>query len=96
MNRLLPFSVLTCLGALLSVMAIGCDSATYTVDAENDLLTAVGADFHQLTLDEQFLRASEDVPGFGGLFIDDSGVVIVVLTDESRVNPESCVRVKKV
>lgn len=37
-----------------------------------------------LTLDEEYARLAEGVPGFGGLYLDEDGVTHVYLTDLSR------------
>ena len=37
-----------------------------------------------LTLDEEFARLAEAVPGFGGLYLDDEGTTHVFLKDLSR------------
>lgn len=37
-----------------------------------------------LSLDDEFARIAEEVPGFGGMFYDDAGVANVYLTDASR------------
>ncbi|SEM94967.1 hypothetical protein SAMN05444354_12692 [Stigmatella aurantiaca] len=37
-----------------------------------------------LTIDEQFTRMARELPGFGGYYYDDSGVLNVVLTQPSR------------
>ena len=37
-----------------------------------------------LTLDEEYARKAEEVPGFGGLYLDEDGVTHVYLTDLAR------------
>ena len=37
-----------------------------------------------LTLDEEYARQAEEVPGFGGLYLDEGGITHVYLTDLSR------------
>jgi len=37
-----------------------------------------------LTLDEEYARKAEEVPGFGGLYLDEDGVTHIYLTDVSR------------
>ena len=72
---------------LVTLLLVGCDSAT-TPNAdlpleEGNVVPRVEA---PLTLDEQFALMAEEIEGFGGLFIDESGRINVYLKDPSQAD----------
>lgn len=64
--------------ALLAVIAGGC---TFFQPGMNDQ-TQTNA---PQTIDERFAQMAQNVPGFGGMFLDEHGKVNIYLTDQTRV-----------
>jgi hypothetical protein len=52
------------------------------------------AKYYSLTLDQMFLKVAEQAPEFGGMFIDQDGVLNVYLTDVSRLGTAKDAMVK--
>lgn len=69
MSRMFPWS---CGVALMAVLALG--PAAHAQDESEPMLS----------LDEEFARLAEAVPGFGGLYVDEKGTTHVYLVDLAR------------
>ena len=75
------FSVLVTTLLVILIFQVGCDTVVDSLDEATKSITDNSSDFRHLTLDEQFVIMARENPGFGGLYLDESGVVQIMTTD---------------
>lgn len=77
-----------------TVLALGCDTSSMSVTEEEAPSQSVQRG-SSLTLDEQFVLIAQDVDGFGGLFLDESGGLTMYLTDLANADDAKLVIASK-